>query len=825
MRRMLHLFRDKNGTCQILVSIIITFLLLPSLPSVASTNGEEIMFIYFKDGSVEAFPMNWITSQNTSGGVMRINVDGNFYSYNTQNIDSTSLNPPTNYPTLTSFKFNNKYNDQLFTDTEGVLEGEKVTATVGAIGKWLTPSYQLSSDDAIASINGTVVNSKKSRINFSDDVTFIVSNPRQTVLDRKKVSDAIYSTPEKYITTKIQLTEDMVSTNAPTNQGEGIGMMLDNDLSTYFHPSNGDDTSADNPYIDIHLDEAMNMVQFGYTLRKDLSRYPKEISFYVSKDGTTWTLKEKFNRDNGLPYKTGATFTSPVIDLGDAYSYFRILQTQASYKKNLFFVEFEFSKITENPDTIPVLIQPETYDYFMVPFGRDYQIHVDWLTDQSENVPRIDIDIEDGKFVNSKDYYLNANISINGAGVYPSMSDKVQIKGRGNSSWSNNSWAKNPYRLKFEEKVKPFGLTKGKNWVLLANKQDGSMMTNALGMKIAGVVGTAGYNHIIPVELYINGVYWGSYNFTEKVGFNNNSIDIEDEANAALLELDSYYDENYRFHSDIYNLPVNIKEPDLNEQETNLDFSIIKDDFNAFVTSLKNGEDIAKWVDIDYLARFLMVNDLICNYEINHPKSTFLYKENYFDGGKYIFGPVWDLDWAFGYEHGKDYCKTDVLSDFYKSSNMECSQFIYDLRYFSEEIDKAYYKVWHDFMNNHLEEVLAYCDEYYAYAKASFEHNNEDLYWWSKGVDYGEMAPRMKEWIKQRAENTFAKLTPYDISDEEGEPNGIEIIPLHENNSPSLVDVYDLRGVRVKTKVPVTELRQHLSPGLYIVNGKKMVVK
>ena len=53
-------------------------------------------------------------------------------------------------------------------------------------------------------------------------------------------------------------------------------------------------------------------------------------------------------------------------------------------------------------------------------------------------------------------------------------------------------------------------------------------------MKAACLVGTAGANHIVPVELYMNGEYRGSYNFTEKVGFSNNSIDLDDETGAAL---------------------------------------------------------------------------------------------------------------------------------------------------------------------------------------------------------------------------------------------------------------------------------------------------
>ena len=794
---------------------------------VSQAHGEtgDKMFIYFKDGSVKAFPTIWIKSYDISKEALRIAVDGENFSYSMPLIDSISYIAPTDLPTLTSLKFNNKYNDQLFTDVVATIEdGQRVTATVGCIGKWLTPSFQLSDDNAVAAINGKKLVDKVTRSNLAQDAVFTAAHGNHTVLDRTIVSDEVWSTPEKYIITPIPLTEEMLSTNASTNEGEGLGMMLDGDPNTYFHPSDGNDANAPDPYIDIHLAEEAEMIQFSYSLRKDLSRYPKELCLYASKDGNEWALVETFTRETGLPYKLGGTFTSPIIMLHDSYSHIRLLQTQSNYRKNLFLVDLGLSVVTENPDTIPVLIQPTVYDYHEIPWGRDYTLHIDWLTDVANDVPRIDINIEGNQFVRSKNYYLNAHIDIDGNTVYPSMSDNVQIKGRGNSSWSNYEWDKNPYRLKFEEKVKPFGMTKGKSWVLLANKQEGSMMTNAIGMKIAALAGTAAYNHIIPVELYLNGIYWGSYNFTEKVGFHNNSIDLEDELNAALLELDTYYDETYRFHSAAYYLPVNIKTPNFDEDETNLSLDIIKNDFNAFVNALKEGEDITAWVDVDYLARYLMVNELICNYEINHPKSTFLYKENYTDGSKYIFGPVWDFDWAFGYEHDRKYAIAGTQSDFYTSLGMEAREFIQDLRYVSEAVDKAYYKVWTHFMQDHLQEALDYCDSYYEYAKPSLIHNN-DNWWTSDKTDYAEMATRMKGWLKARAEYIYATLTPYDIDDEDDTPSGIETTPYVNNDHPTLADIYDLRGVCVKKAVPVTELRHHLSPGLYIVNGKKMMVR
>jgi hypothetical protein len=93
-------------------------------------------------------------------------------------------------------------------------------------------------------------------------------------------------------------------------------------------------------------------------------------------------------------------------------------------------------------------------------------------------VPRIDIDIEKGHTVASRNHYLNATFKITGHGTYKDFAETVQIKGRGNNSWN---YAKKSYRLKFTEKVKLFGLKKGKSWVLLANPQHGSMIRISSG--------------------------------------------------------------------------------------------------------------------------------------------------------------------------------------------------------------------------------------------------------------------------------------------------------------------------------------------------------
>ena len=397
--------------------------------------------------------------------------------------------------------------------------------------------------------------------------------------------------------------------------------------------------------------------------------------------------------------------------------------------------------------------------YSMKQYGRDYTINVTFLTDQATSVPRIDINTVGGVDISSKEYYLDAQIIINGMGVFPSMTDSVKVKGRGNNSWSSNPKAKNPYRLKFANKVKPLGLTKGKNWVLIANKNKGSMLTNAYGMKAASLIGTPAVNHIIPVDLYVNGTYKGNYNFTEKVGLANNSVDIDTEDVAALLELDSYYDESddQKFRSSPYNLPVNIKSPEFEEDETQLTLSLIRQRFNRFLMVVKYGGDLSDHVDINYLARYLMVNDLIGNKEIFHPKSVYCYNENILDNEcHFIFGPVWDLDWAFGYNgYRYSYFNEGATIDFYDSTTeMAQNAFFRALRY-NPIVVKQLYKLWQEFMDNGLDELCEYCEDYYLYAKPSLE---KSVTAYEDPIDYAQQSVNAAIWIRQRANYIFDKI-------------------------------------------------------------------
>lgn len=606
----------------------------------------DILYIHQSSGAMDAFPMDCIATRTESenGGLTISTIDGKTFNYLPLEVVSVSNTAPEDLPHLTSFKFNNKYNDQLPADVIAngdTLENgsirmpETINLSVGsAIGKRLTPSFNASTEDATVYVNGVEQISKKTRLRFDRDIVYTVA--------------------------------------------------------------------------------------------------PRAHKIYTSTAGSADIL------DISIPSR-------PVVLVGDT----------------------------------------DEARYVWMPYGRKHTVHVDWATDKSTgqyNVPAVYITLNDNAMLTDikKESYLAATIRVDGAGVYPDFPETaVSIKGRGNSSWGGSTTStKNPYRLKFESKQKLFDLKKGKNWVLLANKQRGSMTTNALAMKVADMVQTAGCNHIIPVELYINGEYRGSYNFTEKVGFANNSIDLEDESTAFMLELDTYTSETI-YRDNIYNICTKIHEPDIDEiadlelQEETRD--AILQHWREFTSAVYNDDNYESWIDVDAFVRAMFVTDLCRNQELKHPKSWFLYNENalaydLLDGftlnyeSPYVFGPVWDFDWAYGYDGTGVYFIHKAEDDIFNSGGVG-TPFFQKLLRGSDVVKKAYYALWSDFMNNGgLRELIEYCDDYYNYVNPSFLHNDTK---WNDGKQYATQTANAKTWLTQRAQYIFNNLTPYDISHEE----------------------------------------------------------
>lgn len=736
--------------------------------------GTNCIYVYLSDGGVDAYELQMLDGDTyVENDTLYVPLlEGNTICYTTADYDSCSNVRP-QLPTMTTFKFNNKYNPNLFVDAVPDTVVPNMQFTLNCIGRWLSPSFNLSDDKAVAYVDSVMQVSKETRTNFANGATYVVTYPGYNKVSKVKVKDEVWSSPEEEIE-QMNITPDMLSTNKPSAaSGEGLENLLDGDPGTMFHSTWGDANNSTlyvSCFITIELPEAVNMFQFYYMTRAAQGYNPLELEIYASDDNQSWDLKHTLTAENdGFP-RGGVSqeYTSPTIDLGASYRYLRIRQTRGEYSKNhMALAELRLYKVTPGTGE-SVKLEDAVYETRYMPFGNEYRIDIDWLATKAPGVPKVRIDVDGGYYQihYDKDTYRTAQITIDGNGMYDDFEGLVNIKGRGNSTWN---YPKKPYRLKFDSKQKPFGLTNGKSWVLLANYQTGSFFANAIAMKIGQLAQVPYTNHIVPVDLYMDGEYSGSYMFTEKVGFGNNSVDIdEDTGNCFMLELDEYYDETYKFKSSYYNLPVNVKEPDLSDYDyyTAQDkLSAIKSSFTQFEEALYYGESIEPYLDLETASRYMLANDIVLGQEIGHPKSSYLWREDVTSpDSKLILGPMWDYDWAFGYETKKDYCTVDHASSVFASSMYGQPGYnFYGAITRHPEFKRYYYKAWKEFVSKgHINELLDYIDDYYNFAKGSFSN---DVSVWGSSYRYDQACTRTKEWLKKRHDYIMDNLAKEDITD------------------------------------------------------------
>lgn len=241
----------------------------------------------------------------------------------------------------------------------------------------------------------------------------------------------------------------------------------------------------------------------------------------------------------------------------------------------------------------------------------------------------------------------------NGAEVTEPVLASTRV--RGNVS---QQMPKKPFAVKLEKKHAVLDMPAHKRWVLLANWKDRTLMRNEVAFEIAKAFKTAYPNDGMAwtpsgqhVELVYNGVYVGNYYLCEQIKIDGNRLDInepydaEDNAVAAeacgiLMESDDGYDEAWQFTTRC-RIPFLFKDDGTADMLTYASTLVqgIEDNLNknttAGFTAAYETMDITSFVD------FLLVQDLMMNSEMKHPKSCYSYINN----GKLYAGPVWDFDW------------------------------------------------------------------------------------------------------------------------------------------------------------------------------------
>jgi len=405
-----------------------------------------------------------------------------------------------------------------------------------------------------------------------------------------------------------------------------------------------------------------------------------------------------------------------------------------------------------------------------------YTVH--FASPQATGIPVIKIETQDRVEVTSKDNWTNMtsftlidpndennNISL---GAYGSQYHR--IRGRGNSSWS---YPKKPYRIGFREDVSLFGNAARQNWVLLAEYLDPTFLATAIAFELGeGVFQMPFTCTYQPVNVYYNGRYDGLYTLTEHRQADPNGstgapgrVGIDQEDGGWFIEIDSYWDEDPKFRTDNYDLPVMIKAPEYDpnpEESDNPFYEFIKNDMNQLCDSMaSNGfpeNGYRDFIDMNSFVDFLIVNEIVSNHEMRYPKSTFAYKQD--KDGKINMGPLWDFDWAFSF-YGAEH-------RYFTSYTGRLLRHDFFLRFFEDPLFVAMYK---ERWNEKYKEAAAMYDFIETFGAKINPAALEDATRWcipggyrpEYDPDHAQQIENMKKWWNNRISWLHTELNKVEV--------------------------------------------------------------
>lgn len=344
------------------------------------------------------------------------------------------------------------------------------------------------------------------------------------------------------------------------------------------------------------------------------------------------------------------------------------------------------------------------------------------------------------------------------------------IRGRGNSTWKA---PKKPYKIKLAKKNDLLGMGSGKNWVLLANYYDNSLLRNRITYWLGNKLGMEYTPSCEPVDVVMNGEYYGSYFLCEQVKVAENSVNIssldssseikkatDEETISGGYLLGMNPDENDKeltFKTD-RGVSFSIESPSFDGYVNNAQFNYIKGYMNEvenalYGTDFKNTQGVSykELMDLDSAVMYFWIQEFSMNGDAFNTSSTYLYKER---NDKLYWGPLWDFDYvAWG----------DTEYDSYKTDSWKHTEAEWFVKMLDDpDFLKALYKAW-PVLKNQLDEMVKPGRQLDIYKENMAETANANFDKWGltdftingfnhlvKPTSYNDEIERLRQWIIAR---------------------------------------------------------------------------
>ena len=365
-------------------------------------------------------------------------------------------------------------------------------------------------------------------------------------------------------------------------------------------------------------------------------------------------------------------------------------------------------------------------------------------------IPRIVIETENRSIIKDRQTEVSAKLQIWGKKKAESDVLDLTIRGRGNSSWG---MPKKSYKIEFEEKQSLFDMPQNKDWALIANYTDKTLMRNYIAYRLSAALGAYYAPRCKFVELYLNGEYLGVYLLTETIKIGKNRVNIPKDDFSYIVEVDGKYKKNEQVvFSDVItengtgkafrvHYPQNANLAILDTIQNNIQ------KFETFLKSTKSSDDnaIGKWLDIDESIKHYWVQEFTRNPDATFYTSVFF---SWVKGEKIKMGPVWDFDLAFGNHSYNDHGVT---------TTWRIRQYWYRYLFNNDVYKEKIAKKWKE--SHHLfESVLDMIDESSAKLKKAVVNNfkrwdilqeTENGFFISY-ESYDAAVDDLKDWVKKR---------------------------------------------------------------------------
>ena len=277
--------------------------------------------------------------------------------------------------------------------------------------------------------------------------------------------------------------------------------------------------------------------------------------------------------------------------------------------------------------------------------------------ERRQNIPVIHIKTKNSAPILNKKDYVDGTITISDPEKLYSdvaeLSAEMGIRGRGNSTWS---FPKKPWKVKLKEKASLLGMPADKEWALLANYADRTLVRNIVAMKLSEICGFSWTPRMHSVEVYQNGKYQGVYTLCEhkKVSSDRVDIDVVGEdvtggdaiTGGYYLEIEEQQDETTCWWTSM-GVPMMFSDP---EEPNSEQLAYVKSLFESFEQALwakdySQTSGYPKYIDVDSFVDYYIVQELTKNIDGNLRKSSFITKER---GKKMEMYHLWDFDLTLG---------------------------------------------------------------------------------------------------------------------------------------------------------------------------------